>query len=491
VEEMKMKFVTTADRMLIGGELVHSSSGEFDYSINPANEETIGRSPRGTAADVERAVRAAEAAWPSWAALAPAVRGAKMRAFGDALRKRAEEILQVEVADTGNTITPMRGDVGMAVDSLDYYAGLIHELKGETIPATHENLHITLREPYGVVARIAPFNHPLMFAVARTAAALAAGNAVIVKPPETSPLSAMILAEIAQQALPPGIFNIITGDGRNVGDAIVRHPDIKRIAFIGSPATGRAIQRAAAESAVKHVTLELGGKNPLVAFPDVDPDIIADAAVRGMNFSWQGQSCGSTSRLLLHADIYDVVLDGVVERVRALKLGDPSDPATSMGPVNSRIQYDKVFSFFASASADGARLMTGGKRPAGAAFAKGFWIEPTVYAEVEPGMRLWREEVFGPILSVGRWRDFDEAVDKANSTEYGLTGAVWTNDLRDALTMIRRIRSGHTWVNGCSSHFLGVPFGGMKNSGVGREEGIEEMFSYTETKTVNIMLGRV
>jgi acyl-CoA reductase-like NAD-dependent aldehyde dehydrogenase len=491
VEEMKMKFVTTADRMLIGGELVHSSSGEFDYSINPANEETIGRSPRGTAADVERAVRAAEAAWPSWAALAPAVRGAKMRAFGDALRKRAEEILQVEVADTGNTITPMRGDVGMAVDSLDYYAGLIHELKGETIPATHENLHITLREPYGVVARIAPFNHPLMFAVARTAAALAAGNAVIVKPPETSPLSAMILAEIAQQALPPGIFNIITGDGRNVGDAIVRHPDIKRIAFIGSPATGRAIQRAAAESAVKHVTLELGGKNPLVAFPDVDPDIIADAAVRGMNFSWQGQSCGSTSRLLLHADIYDAVLDRVVERVRALKLGDPSDPATSMGPVNSRIQYDKVFSFFASASADGARLMTGGKRPAGAAFAKGFWIEPTVYAEVEPGMRLWREEVFGPILSVGRWRDFDEAVDKANSTEYGLTGAVWTNDLRDALTMIRRIRSGHTWVNGCSSHFLGVPFGGMKNSGVGREEGIEEMFSYTETKTVNIMLGRV
>jgi acyl-CoA reductase-like NAD-dependent aldehyde dehydrogenase len=487
----EMKFVTTADRMLIGGELVHSSSGEFDYSINPANEETIGRSPRGTAADVERAVRAAEAAWPAWAALAPAVRGAKMRAFGDALRKRAEEILQVEVADTGNTITPMRGDVGMAVDSLDYYSGLTHELKGETIPATHENLHITLREPYGVVARIAPFNHPLMFAVARTAAALAAGNAVIVKPPETSPLSAMILAEVAQQALPPGIFNIITGDGRSVGDAIVRHPDIKRIAFIGSPATGRAIQRAAAESAVKHVTLELGGKNPLVAFPDVDPDILADAAVRGMNFSWQGQSCGSTSRLLLHADIHDAVLDRVVERVRALKLGDPSDPATGMGPVNSHIQYDKVLSFFASASADGARLMTGGKRPAGPAFAKGFWVEPTVYAEVEPGMRLWREEVFGPILSVGRWRDFDEAIDKANSTEYGLTGAVWTNDLRDALTMIRRIRSGHTWVNGCSNHFLGVPFGGMKNSGVGREEGIEEMFSYTETKTVNIMLGRV
>jgi aldehyde dehydrogenase (NAD+)/betaine-aldehyde dehydrogenase len=218
---------------------------------------------------------------------------------------------------------------------------------------------------------------------------------------------------------------------------------------------------------------------------------VADAAVRGMNFSWQGQSCGSTSRLLLHADIYDAVIHRVVARVRALKLGDPADPATGMGPVNSRVQYDKVFSFFASAAADGARLMTGGQRPMGAMFDKGFWIEPTVYAEVEPGMRLWREEVFGPILSVGRWHEFDEAIEKANSTEYGLTGAVWTNNLRDALTMIRRIRSGHTWVNGCSNHFLGVPFGGMKNSGVGREEGIEEMFSYTETKTVNIMLGQV
>lgn len=485
-----MAYVTTADRMLIGGELVHSVSREFDYSINPATEETIGRCPRGTAADVELAVRAADAAWPAWAAFAPLVRGACLRAFGDALRKRADEILYVEVADTGNTVTPMRGDVSMAVDSLDYYAGLIHELKGETFPATNENLHITLREPYGIVARIAPFNHPLMFAVARTAAALAAGNAVIVKPPETSPLSAMILAEVAQKALPPGIFNIITGDGATVGDAIVRHPDIKRIAFIGSPRTGRAIQRAAAETAVKHVTLELGGKNPLVAFPDVDPNIVADAAVRGMNFSWQGQSCGSTSRLLVHADIYDAVLERVVERVRAIKLGDPADPSTGMGPVNSHIQYEKIFSFFASAAADGARLMTGGKRPNGVGFAKGFWVEPTVYADVEPGTRLWREEVFGPILSVGRWQTFDEAVEKANSTEYGLTAAVWTNNLHDALAMIRRIRSGHTWVNGCSNHFLGVPFGGMKNSGVGREEGIEEMFSYTESKTVNIMLGR-
>lgn len=479
-------YVTAADRMLIGGELVHSSSGEFDLSINPATEEVIGRSPRGTKEDVDRAVRAAEAAWPAWAATTPVERGARMRAFGEALKARAEEILHVEVADTGNTITPMRGDVGMAVDSLGYYAGLIHELKGETIPATPDNLHITLREPYGVVARIAPFNHPLMFAVARTAAALAAGNAVVVKPPETSPLSAMVLAEIARDVLPAGVFNIVTGTGATVGDAIVRHPDIKRIAFIGSPLTGRAIQRAAAETSVKHVSLELGGKNPLIAFPDTDPDTIAAAAVRGMNFTWQGQSCGSTSRLLLHEDIHDAVLERVVARVSALKLSDPSDPASDMGPVNSRMQYDKVMSFFESAKGDGARLMTGGRRPD--RFPKGFWVEPTVYADVRPGMRLWQDEVFGPILSVGRWRTVDEAIDLANSTEYGLTGAVWTNDLRNALNVSRRMRSGHIWINGVSSHFLGVPFGGMKNSGVGREEGIEEMFSYTETKTINIML---
>ncbi|SMH32790.1 aldehyde dehydrogenase family protein [Mesorhizobium australicum] len=483
-----MAYVTQADRMLIGGELVHASDGAFDESINPATEEVIGRVPRATVADVDAAVTAADAAWPAWAELTPAARGRVLRDFGQALRARAEEILRVEVADTGNTITPMRGDVGVAVDSLDYYAGLIHELKGETIPATHENLHMTVREPYGVVVRIAPFNHPLMFAVARTAAALAAGNAVVVKPPETSPLSAMILAEIARDALPPGVFNIVTGDGRTAGDALVRHPLVKRIAFIGSPATGRAIQRAAADVAVKHVTLELGGKNPLIAFPDTDPEAIADAAIRGMNFSWQGQSCGSTSRLLLHEDIHDRVLSLVIDKVKAIRLGDPQDPATGMGPVNSRMQYDKVLAFFEAAKKDGARLMTGGRRPEGAGFERGFWVEPTVYAGVEPGMRLWQEEVFGPILSVGKWKTFDEAVELANSTEYGLTGAVWSNDINNALRMVRRIRAGHTWVNGCSAHYLGVPFGGMKNSGVGREEGIEEMLSYTETKTINIVL---
>ncbi|WP_315831814.1 aldehyde dehydrogenase family protein [Bradyrhizobium prioriisuperbiae] len=483
-----MARVTTHERMLIGGELVVSESGLWDDSINPATEEVIGRVPSATAEDVARAAAAAEAAWPAWSAMPVSERAEQLREFGRRLLARAEEILHVEVADTGNTITPMRGDVRMAVESLNYYAGLAHEVKGETFPATPDKIHFTLREPYGVVARIVPFNHPLMFAVARTAAALASGNAVIVKPPETSPLSAMVLADIARDALPAGIFNIITGPGRTAGDALVRHPAIKRIAFIGSTVTGRAIQRSAADAGVKHVTLELGGKNPMIVFPDADVDAVAKAAVGGMNFTWQGQSCGSTSRLLLHEDIHDAVVERVAARVADLRVGDPSRADTDMGPINSADQLRKVVGFIEDGRREGARLLAGGEPPAGAEFQRGFWVRPTVFADVRPQMRLWREEVFGPILSVGRWRSLEEAITLANSTEFGLTAAIWTNDIKNALNTAKRVRSGHIWINGFGSHYLGVPFGGMKNSGIGREEGIEELLSYTETKTINVIL---
>lgn len=484
-----MDTITNAERMLIGGELVESVSGAWDVSINPANEEPIGRTPAANKDDVDRAVAAAEAAWPDWSARTPMDRAAVMNHFADAISARADEILRVEVTDTGNTVRPMRIiDVPTATESLRYYAGLAPDLRGDTIPATRDHLHFTVHEPYGTVARIAPFNHPIMFAVARTAAALAAGNAVIVKPPETSPLSSMILAEIARDALPPGVFNIVTGRGATAGDAIVRHPAIKRIAFIGSPQTGRAIQRAAAEVTVKHISLELGGKNPMIVFPDCDPDKVAAAAVQGMNFSWQGQSCGSLSRLLLHEDIHDRVVKALVERVAALKLGDPLSEKTDVGPVNSREHMERILSHCANADADGATRLLGGGRPDGNRFRRGFWVEPTVYSDVTPNQRLWQQEVFGPVLAVGRWRDFDEAVTMANSTEYGLTAAIWTNDITNALRMARKVRSGHIWINGSSLHFLGVPFGGMRTSGVGREEGREELYSYTEAKTLNIML---
>jgi aldehyde dehydrogenase (NAD+)/betaine-aldehyde dehydrogenase len=479
-----------AERMLIGGELVASESNNWDDSINPANEETIGRSPAATKADVNRAVAAAEEAAPKWAGLSALERGDILRRFGAALLARADELLKVEVADTGNTITPMRADVKTAVNAINYFSSLGFEIKGETIPASPGNLHFSIREPFGVVGRIVPFNHPILFSVSRSIPAIMAGNAVVVKPSETSPLSTLVLAEIARDTLPPGVFNIVTGAGREVGDAIVRHPRIKRISFIGSVPTGLAIQRSAAEVAVKKVTLELGGKNPMIVFPDVDLDEVADAAIAGMNFSWQGQSCGSTSRLMLHEDIYDAVLERVIARTAALRVGDPMDDNTQMGPVNSKLQYEKVQRYVQIAKDDGARLVNGGKRPAGADFKRGFWIEPTVFAEVDQSMRIAREEVFGPILSVLKWRNLEQAIEIANGTEYGLTAAIWTNDITLALNTAKRVKSGYQWINGVSTHYLGTGFGGMGNSGVGREECMEDLFSYTETKTIHVMLNR-
>lgn len=474
--------------MLIGGELVASESGGWMESVNPANEEVIGRVPMGTSGDVARAVEAAERAQPAWAALSVAQRSDYLNRLAEGLASRAEEILRVEVLDTGNTIYKMRDDVGHAMDHLRYYAGLGWEAKGQTVPATPDNLHITVREPYGVVGRIIPFNHPIMFAAARLAAPLIAGNTIVEKPSEQSPLSAAILAEIVREILPPGVVNIVTGIGAEAGDALVRHPRVKRIAFIGSVKTGMAIQRAAAEVAVKNVTLELGGKNPMIVFPDADYDKAVAAAVAGMNFAWQGQSCGSTSRLFLHESLHDRFLGDLLKTVSALELGDPLAEASRMGPINSKAQYEKVLYYIRAGQEDGARLMTGGKRPDGKQFEKGYWLEPTVFSEVKPEMRIAREEIFGPVLSVFRWKDLDEAIELANSVEYGLTGAVWTRDIGTALRTARRIRSGYIWVNGVSAHYKGVPFGGYKNSGTGREEGLDELLSYTEEKAIHILL---
>ena len=474
--------------MLIGGELVESESGEWIVSLNPATEEVIGRVPAGSKKDVDKAVEAAIQAQPGWAALPPSERGDLLRGLADALMERAGELLELEVRDTGNTIAKMKRDVEKAANLQRYFAGLGLELKGETVPASPGNLHYTVCEPYGVVARIVPFNHPISFAAGRLAAPLMAGNSVIVKPPEQAPLSASILAEICARVLPPGVVNIVTGTGPVTGDAIVRHPAIKRIAFIGSVPTGMRIQRAAAEVGVKHITLELGGKNPMIVFPDADLDLAVKGAVAGMNFTHQGQSCGSTSRLMLHSSIHDDFLARVVERVSALRVGDPMDEATEMGPVISKEQLAKVLHYIDAGREDGARLMCGGTKPEGAAFERGYWVRPAVFAGVTQDMRIAREEIFGPVLSVMRWTDVDEAVDMANATEYGLSAAIWTKDLKNALSTARRLQSGYIWINGTSAHYLGTPFGGMKNSGIGREEILDEMKSYTETKTVHVML---
>jgi betaine-aldehyde dehydrogenase len=474
-------------RMLIGGELVESKDGGWLESINPADETALGRVPMGTVADMNAAVEAAEKAQPAWAALAMSVRAEYIHKLGDALIARQEEIARIESLDTGNTLGPMKRDVRTAVERMRFAAGLAYEIKGETVPATPGNIHMTIRQPYGVIGRIIPFNHPIGFAASRIAPAIISGNAIVVKPSEQSPLSASILGEICKAILPPGVVNIVTG-GRETGEALVRHPRVKRIAFIGQPASGMAIQKAAAETSVKYVTLELGGKNPLLAFPDADPDKVAACAVGGMNFGWQGQSCGSMSRILLHESIHDAVTEKILERVRKIKVGHPLDPATNMGPINNKQQYQKVLAYIALGREGGAKLLHGGGVPQGDEFKRGFWVEPTVFGNVDMSMRLAKEEVFGPVMSILKFKTETEAVEMANAIDLGLTAAVWTNDIGRALRVAQNVQAGYVWVNGVGQHYRGVPYGGFKNSGIGREEGLSELLSYTEEKVINIVL---
>lgn len=473
--------------MLIGGAMTRGAATGWIESTSPADETLLGRVPDATADDVRDAVAAAAAAQPAWAAKSVWERAAALRRLAAAIRARGAEIVTLEARDTGNTIGKLGADVQIAAAYLEYFAGLASEMKGETVPATANGLHLTLREPYGVVARIVPFNHPFMFAAAHLAAPLVAGNAVVIKTPETSPLSGSLLGELCLEHLPAGLVNIVHGRGHPAGDALVRHPAVRRIGFTGSVPTGLAIQRAAAESGVKHVTLELGGKNPFIVFPDADLDRVVDHAVSGMNFSWAGQSCGSTSRLLLHESVHDEVVERVAARLRALRLGDPLDPASEMGPVNSRRQHERVLGFIESARAEGARLVTGGRRPPGPAFERGYWVEPTLYADVGPAMRVAREEVFGPIVCALRWRTEDEAVQLANAVELGLTAAVWTRDLATAMRMMRRVEAGTVWINTAGQHFVGTPFGGWKDSGLGGEECLEELLGYTRVKAVHVL----
>jgi len=475
-------------KMLIGGELVESKSGQWLESINPADETALGRVPMGSAEDMADAVAAADKAQAAWAALSMAQRAEYIHKLGDAILKRSDEIARIESLDTGNTLGPMKRDVRTAVERMRFAAGLAYEIKGETIPATPGNIHMTIRQPYGVIGRIIPFNHPIGFAASRIAPAIISGNTMVVKPSEQSPLSASILGEVVKEVLPAGVVNIVTG-GRETGETLVRHPKVKRIAFIGQPASGMAIQKAAAETAVKYVSLELGGKNPLIAFEDADLEKVAACSVGGMNFGWQGQSCGSMSRILLHESIHDRVVEKILERVRKIKVGHPLDPTTNMGPINNKQQYQKVLSYIDLGRTGGAKLLHGGGIPQGDEFKRGFWVEPTVFGDVNMSMRLAKEEVFGPVMSILKFRTEAEAIEMANAIDLGLTAAVWTNDINRALKVAQAVQAGYVWVNGVGQHYRGVPYGGFKNSGVGREEGISELLSYTEEKVINIVLG--
>lgn len=477
-----------ARRDLFYGGQWHVPQGGYARTCDPATQTDLGPVAEANAADVDAAVRAAHDAFPSWRSLPPAERGRLLRTLAQRVRASADEFAWLDAVNCGNPVREMARDAVAAANQLEYYAGLVHETKGETLPMGANALNYSVREPLGVVARIVAYNHPLMFLAGKLAPALAAGNTALLKPPVQAPLSGYRLAELVAEVLPAGVVGILSGD-RECGQALVSHPLVRKVALIGSTATGAAILRSAADK-IMPAQLELGGKNPLIICPDADLDRAIDGAVSGMNFTWAGQSCGSTSRCFVHRSLYDEVLDGMRRRVtERYRCGLPTDPSTTMGCLISRAQFDKTMEFIASAHAEGARLVCGGGRPADPALANGWFVEATIFADVTPAMRLFREEVFGPVLAVIPWDDEDDLIEQVNSLEYGLTASIWTRDLVRAHRLAARVESGYVWINHSSSHIPGAEFGGYKRSGLGREEGLSELLAWTQTKNVYVSLG--
>lgn len=472
-------------RVLRGGRPVDSAA---TYPVeDPSTGTHLVDAPDCTADEVDRAVAAARVAQVQWGATPPLARARRVRELAALLRSHREELALLDAVDGGFPYAAMLADVDGAADLMELFADMALELGGRTIPVS-ANLHYTTRQPYGVVARVGAFNHPFFFAASKIAAPLVAGNAVVLKAPDQAPLSSLRTAELAAEVLPPDLVVTISGRGAVAGRALVRHPDVPRIGFIGSPQTGRAIQRDAAEVGVKTVTLELGGKNAQIVMPDADPEAAAGAAVLGMNFTvTAGQSCGSTSRLLVHEDLAKEVTRLVADKVGAIRVGHPLDDDTQMGPLVSRAQYDRSMHAIASARAAGANVVAGGGRPDHLG-DQGWYVAPTVIADVDPDSELGTEEVFGPVLSVMTFTDEQEAVRIANSVRYGLTASVWTNDIGTAHRLAAAVDAGYVVVNSPSRHFWGLPFGGVKDSGVGREESVEELLSYAQTKATTVVL---
>ena len=465
----------------------HKPAGGYAPTLNPSNQQVLAQAAEANTADVDAAVKAAHKGFLAWKQVPAQEKGNMLREISRRLRANARELALLDSGNCGNPIAEMGRDVLWAAAHIDYYAGLVHELKGQTIPTSDGGLNYTLLEPVGVVARIVAYNHPLMFTAAKMSPVLASGNSVIMKAPVQAPLSAYRFAEIIEGILPPGVLNILTG-GRECGEALVAHPLVKKVSLIGSVPTGASILRNAADK-IMPVTLELGGKNPLVICPDADLDKAIQGAISGMNFMWAGQSCGSTSRCFVHESLYDKVIEGIRERLpKQHQCGMPTDPATTMGCLVSEAQFNKVAKYIDIAHSEGARLVCGGKRPDDPALAKGWFMQATVFADVKPEMRIFREEVFGPILSIIKWADEDQLISDINSVEYGLTASIYTTQLSRAHRLAGRIESGYIWINTTGAHYLGVPFGGYKKSGIGREECLEELYSYMQVKNVHVML---
>jgi aldehyde dehydrogenase (NAD+) len=471
------------NKLFIGGEFVDAVGGATIEVLNPHDCSVITEIAEARADDVDRAVDAAAAAFPAWRKMAAAERGRLLLKLADSIEANGEELAQLESLDTGHPVSDARKlDVPRTAACFRYFGGMADKLQGDVIPVEPGFLNYVQREPLGVVGQIVPWNFPLMFCSWKMGPALAAGNTVVLKPSELTPLSSLRLAELMNDVgIPPGVVNMVPGFGAGAGERLATHPDVAKIAFTGSTATGRRIVEYSASN-LKRVQLELGGKGANIVFDDA----IIPAAVGGSAFAIfhnQGQACIAGSRLLLHEKIADEFLDRFVALAKSIKLGNPLDPATEMGPLTSPMHRDRVLSYVKVAIDEGGEIITGGKAPDDPALAKGCYVEPTV-VRAKPGDRVCQEEVFGPFVTVSTFADEDEALAIANSTDYGLGGGLWTQNLSRAHRLAGAMRSGMVWVNSYKRVSPASPFGGTGLSGYGREMGFEAMREYTEAKSI-------
>lgn len=477
-------------QLYINGAYVDSTGDDTFDAVNPANGDIIAQLQSATAADVDRAVSAAAAGQKIWAAMTAMERSRILRRAVDILRERNDELALFETHDTGKPLSETRTvDIVTGADVLEYYAGLIPMIEGQQIPLRDTSFVYTRREPLGVVAGIGAWNYPIQIALWKSAPALAAGNAMIFKPSEVTSLTALKLAEIYTEAgLPAGVFNVLTGTGQSVGQALTMHPGIAKVSFTGGIASGKTVMANAAGSTLKEVTMELGGKSPLIIFADADLDKAADIAMMA-NFFSSGQVCTNGTRVFVPQALQAQFEEKILARVQRIRIGDPTDEQVNFGPLVSFPHKESVLRYIESGKREGARVLVGGEPMTDEKYAQGAYVAPTVFTDCRDEMKIVREEIFGPVMSILTYQNEDEVIRRANDSEYGLAAGIVTSDLNRAHRVIHQLEAGICWINTWGESPAEMPVGGYKHSGVGRENGITTLEHYTQIKSVQVELG--